>query len=737
MSQAISETFVEIRAELDGLRSDLAKANGMIGSQLGKGVKFGKMTAIFSGITAGLTGVLVGIKVVMGAAKLIAAPFKAAFWAIKKTAQVVIGTIKKIFSGLIGIASRVGAAIKSAFVAGKQYIKGAIDVAKSFSEQMTAVGALTSTIGTKDFGVLREKALELGMSTEFSATQAAMAMANFARTGQDANQILEVMAPTLDFATANFLDLNEASDIAARVMGGMGLSAEEAGRAMDALTIGANKSNQQVGDLAEALKNVGPSARSAGMEIEDAVAVLMSFAEAGRRGGEAGTALKQILLKLPSKTALKLFKELEISAKDATTGGLRPIEDILDDLNRTMGDMDGFDKMQKTISAMGQRAGPALDLLMTAGGDSIRKFSKIIEENAGMAERNAEIQRGSFANSFKIVASAADDLRIRLIDVLEPLIVGANERAVQALNFLSGFVKTKGPEIRDSLVAAFRQAKDWIIEALTLTVGYVSLSVDKIANKWQKIKESFLSVASSISGAASSFFGQDLVKANTGPIERVVLAFKVGMVNIESAFLDTVLSIEDAILRITGVGSLLLNVLPGGSQTAGAIQRAIGGERGRIGERRTEIEGRRRRIIFDAQAAANKMAGASGQDMTTTARAAGTAILSGLKDWWSKTATELTTTPTVLSFGEMGKGMLEMLKSVLPKATGMISKDVGSALGGTARGGQASGVAGTISTVFGSFKVSGDEQVIVLKEIAKSNEIIAKQAGGVVVKAFA
>jgi len=59
--------------------------------------------------------------------------------------------------------------------------------------------------------------------------------------------------------------------------------------------------------------------------------------------------------------------------------------------------------------------------------------------------------------------------------------------------------------------------------------------------------------------------------------------------------------------------------------------------------------------------------------------------------------------------------------------------------GGAGAGGreQASAAAGTIQTVFGSFKVSGDEQVIVLKEIAKSNEIIAKQAGGVVVKAFA
>jgi TP901 family phage tail tape measure protein len=99
------------------------------------------------------------------------------------------------------VLSGIASGIKSTFVAAKTYMTGAVNVAKDFGEQMSAVGALTSTVGTKDFEVLREKALALGRSTEFSATQAAMAMANFARTGQDTSQILQVMAPTLDFAT--------------------------------------------------------------------------------------------------------------------------------------------------------------------------------------------------------------------------------------------------------------------------------------------------------------------------------------------------------------------------------------------------------------------------------------------------------------------------------------------------------------------------------------------------------
>ena len=762
MSEAISETFVEIRAELDGLRQDLKKANTMI-SGIGKGAKFNKLTAIFTGITAALGVIGAAIHVVMAAAKLIAMPFKAAFWVIKKTAQAVIGTIKKIFSGLIGIASRVGAAIKSAFVAGKEYIKGAIDVAKDFSEQMSAVGALTSTTGTKDFGVLREKALELGKSTEFSATQAAMAMANFARTGQSVNEIMDSIGPTLNFATANFLDLNEASDIAARVMGGMGLSAEEAGRAMDALTVGANKSNQNVSDLGEAMKNVGASAKSSNMDLEQTVGTLMAFASAGRRGGEAGTALKQILLKMPTKQVKQLFDELNVSAKDATTGGFRPLADIIDDLGASMSGMDEFEKQAKLVKAFGTRAGPGLSILLDTGGSAIRKYTKTIRDNAGMALKNAEIQRKSFANSFKVVASAADDLRIRLVDVLEPIIVGANERAVQALNFLSGFVKTKGPQIRDSLVAAFRQAKDWIIEALTLVIGYADLSVEKIVGIWKSLSSGIESASGGLGKAISGFFGQDLLDSGVGPIERVVTALKVAFVKIKMGFGDVVNSLQKTLIIWTGrvqeAVNKVVNVLSPtqqqdedlriGRDTSAKMRFQAMANRNRRKEQSAELQ----KIIAEGNAAG----GATSQN----AKARGGAIVGGWerairrlsgekilsfgemgKSMW-KQFQDVSKAPT-LSFGEMGESFVKSLKEVFPE----ISKKAGELFGmkaglkagaGAGAGGreQASVAAGTIQTVFGSFKVSGDEQVVVLKEIAKSNEIIAKRAGGVVVKAFA
>tara|TARA_R110000803_G_scaffold76226_8_gene140788 strand:- start:1925 stop:4180 length:2256 start_codon:yes stop_codon:yes gene_type:complete len=737
MSQAISETFVEIRAELDGLRSDLKQANKMIGG-IGKGVSI-------TGLATSLTGVVSAIKLIGGAAKLIVAPFKFAFAAIKKVAGIAVGIITKLFSGLFSVVKMVGRGIAKAFSFGKEYIKGAIVVAREFGSQMSAVGALTETVGTKSFTVLREKALELGRSTEFSASQAAMGMANFARTGQDVDEILKSIGPTLDFATANFLDLNTASDIAARVMGGMGLSANEVTRAMDAMTVGANKSNQNVNDLGEAMKNVGASAKSAGMSLEQTVASLMAFAEAGRRGGEAGTALKMILLKIPSKNATKLFKKLGMSAANAA-GGMRPLADIISEMKSKMSNMKGLEKMKALVDAFGERAGPGLSVLLDVGGKAIDKYTQLIQDNAGMSARNAAIQRDDLSNSFKIVGSAADDLRIRLIDVLEPLIRGANENAVEALNTLSTFVKTKGPEIRDALVKAFTELKVDVIDALTVTVGFVSVSIENILTKLGKAKTALSGTGSAIKDAFAQFFGQDLVASNTGPLERTVLAIRVAFLKIEMGFRAVMNVINKAILGLTTSWTLLKQ----GAVTP-AVMSIVAGVLGEkpstdsSGDRDKEFNSRMASILADTAA----MAGQQGNATTVSSRERGeqminSAILAirgvtGLGPDAQNTsgptlprAKARPDFPDVIPTTWMDGFEKHMIKATDTRAAKVFADAMKLGLfAGTGPVNEvnatnaASAFTGTVDTVFGAMKFGQDNQVKQLEDIKRINRKIA------------
>ena len=76
-----------------------------------------------------------------------------------------------------------------------------------------------------------------------------------------------------------------------RTEAGMGAAVSGAGRIADVLAMGANASNTSVRGLAEALSYAAPSAPSLGLSLEQTVAYIGKFADAGIDASRAGTAL--------------------------------------------------------------------------------------------------------------------------------------------------------------------------------------------------------------------------------------------------------------------------------------------------------------------------------------------------------------------------------------------------------------------------------------------------------------
>jgi hypothetical protein len=104
----------------------------------------------------------------------------------------------------------------------------------SFESQMARVQALTGAT-TQDFARLKAEAKRLGRTTVFSASQAAEAMSFFALAGFKVDQILRAVGPTLNLAAAGQIEIAQAADIAAKIMAGMGLEADELGDAVDVM----------------------------------------------------------------------------------------------------------------------------------------------------------------------------------------------------------------------------------------------------------------------------------------------------------------------------------------------------------------------------------------------------------------------------------------------------------------------------------------------------------------------
>lgn len=302
-----------------------------------------------------------------------------------------------------------------------------------FEHSMNRVRVLAGST-RKEYVELTEQALELGRTTVFSARQAADAMQKFALAGFSSKEIAESLPATLNLAAAGMVDISDATQIAAQTMRNMGMEADEMGRVADSLTIGFTKSTQDLTDLGHAFVYAGGTAAAAGIPIEEVTAHLMALADAGFRGSLGGTALRNMVARLSgaSRESKKFLDELGVST-EAVDGTMRPLADIVDDINDKMKGMGHLQKTSKVFHAFGHRAGPALAKMLAFGGDALREYEDKVNHAGGIAAKVARETLVSVKGQFILMASAWSTSAIEfgktMSDIVRAIINAARELA--------------------------------------------------------------------------------------------------------------------------------------------------------------------------------------------------------------------------------------------------------------------------------------------------------------------
>lgn len=275
-----------------------------------------------------------------------------------------------------------------------------------FQSSMNRVQALTGSTGD-ELKALSDQAKELGISTQFSASQAADAMGFLAMAGFDANQILGTLPDTLNLAAASGMDLAQTADVMSNIMQGYGLATEEAARASDVLTKAFTSSNTDLGQLAEAMKYAGPVAAGMGVEFEEAAAAIGMMGNAGIQGSMAGTSLRNALSRLakPAADARRTIAGLGLSVDDLnpTTNSLTETIGRLSEAGADTSDM---------LTIFGQRAGPAMQALIDQGADALSDFSSELRDAGGAAEEVASVQMRGFQGAMLGLKSAVEGLAV-------------------------------------------------------------------------------------------------------------------------------------------------------------------------------------------------------------------------------------------------------------------------------------------------------------------------------------
>lgn len=296
-----------------------------------------------------------------------------------------------------------------------------------FEQSMSKVAAISGALGG-EFDILRQKAVELGASTVFSASQAAEGMSFLAMAGYETNEIVAAMPGLLSAAAAGGLDLGRAADIASNVLSGFNLEASETARVADILTKAFTSSNTSMEMLGHSMRYVAPIASATKFSLEEMAAAAGLLGNAGIQGEQAGTALRAMILRLvrPPREAAAAMKELGLNITD-TNGAMLPLADILANAQSSMADYTDASRAQIAATLVGTEAASAFLSLIETGPDSLRDFTVELENSAGTADRIADTMTQNLAGAITQLGSAVESAKIAIGDEFTPVALGATE----------------------------------------------------------------------------------------------------------------------------------------------------------------------------------------------------------------------------------------------------------------------------------------------------------------------
>ena len=247
-------------------------------------------------------------------------------------------------SGL-STAAKVGTAAFAAITAAAgKFGYDSVQTGMEFDKAMAQVAA-TLGVSVDEIQNLDEFAQEMGRTTAFTATQSAEALNYMALAGYTAEESIGMLPNVLNLAAAGQLDLAYASDMVTDAQTALGIEMQDMTGFVDELAKTASTTNTSVGQLGEAILTIGGTAKFMKGGTEELNQVLGLLADNGIKGSEAGTHLRNMLLKLsdPTDEGANAIENLGLQVFD-TEGKMRSFQDIFLDLSDAM---EGFTEEEK------------------------------------------------------------------------------------------------------------------------------------------------------------------------------------------------------------------------------------------------------------------------------------------------------------------------------------------------------------------------------------------------------
>jgi len=233
----------------------------------------------------------------------------------------------------------------------------------------------------------------------------------------------------------------EASDLASVAMATFGLTTDEIATAMDFMVRAADASVAEVSGLRDAMTNVGSSAASMGMSIEDITTALALLSTRGIVGAEAGTALKSMMTNLMRVTpaVTEALEENGISLYD-NSGQMLSMVDIIGQFQIATESMTAEQKNQFIQTVAGTYGMKSLATFLSAGGVQGWQDMEVAIASATGIQTQAEAAAATYGGQMEALGGNIETLKIRIGTALLPAMTNV-------IGVFSVLIDQYGPDI--------------------------------------------------------------------------------------------------------------------------------------------------------------------------------------------------------------------------------------------------------------------------------------------------
>lgn len=385
------------------------------------------------------------------------------------------------------LADLVADGIRLAVRALKDLVKETYNVGSSFESEMSKVAAISGATGD-DIDALKEKALEMGSQTVFTASEAAQALEYMAMAGWKTDDMLDGLEGIMNLAAASGEDLATTSDIVTDALTALGMSADEAGHFADVLAAASSNANTNVSMMGESFKYVAPVAGALGFSAEDLSVALGLMANSGIKASQAGTTLRTILTNMsaPTEDVQAAMDALGISLTD-DEGNMKSLNQIMEDLRGSFGEiqmpldefnakMDALNKDLEDGCITEEEYNQKVDELTTAAygaGDAMLAQVEAAKTLAG--------QRG--ISGLLAIVNAADEDFNTLTTAINNCDGAAAGMANTMNDNVAGKLTLLKSKIESIMIKVFDQASD----SMKTGIDKISEALDKV--DWDKFAE--------------------------------------------------------------------------------------------------------------------------------------------------------------------------------------------------------------------------------------------------------